>query len=36
VRRFVLTGHTGPVYDAAYSADGTRIVTASKDQTGRV
>ncbi len=28
--------HDGPVYSAAFSADGTRLVTASYDQTARV
>jgi hypothetical protein len=28
--------HTGPVYSAAYSPDGTQIVTASDDQTARI
>ena len=31
-----LNGHTGPVYAAAFSPDGTRIVTASDDRTARV
>ncbi|MBN1205086.1 MAG: CHAT domain-containing protein [Myxococcaceae bacterium] len=32
----VLRGHRGPVRTAALSADGTRVVTASKDGTARV
>jgi len=31
-----LTGHTGSVNSAAFSPDGTRIVTASYDQPARV
>ena len=34
--RDVLTGHTSAVHSAAFSADGTRIVTASYDKTARV
>jgi WD40 repeat protein len=34
--RLVLTGHDGPVNSAAFSPDGTRIVTASDDHTARV
>jgi serine/threonine protein kinase len=33
---FTLYGHTGDVYGAAFSPDGTRIVTGSWDQTARV
>jgi WD40 repeat protein len=29
----VLQGHPGPVNSAAFSADGTRIVTVSEDKT---
>ncbi len=32
----VLRGHTGPVFDAVYSPDGTKILTASDDHTARV
>ena len=32
----VLSGHGGLVYTAAYSPDGTRIVTASSDKTARI
>ena len=32
----VLTGHDGPISSAAFSPDGTRIVTASNDNTARV
>ena len=32
----VLRGHQGPVLSAAWSPDGTRIVTASEDGTARV
>ena len=32
----LLLGHTSPVLDARYSPDGTRIITASIDGTGRV
>jgi TPR repeat protein len=32
----VLSGHAGIVYVAAYSPDGTRIVTASDDKTARI
>ncbi len=31
-----LAGHTGEVYSAAFSPDGTRVVTASDDQTARL
>jgi len=31
-----LTGHTGALYDAAFSPDGKRIVTASADHTAQV
>src|SRR5262249_19027568 len=31
-----LLGHSAPVLSAAFSPDGTRIVTASKDRTARV
>jgi WD40 repeat protein len=31
-----LAGHTRVVYDAAFSSDGRRIVTASQDATARV
>jgi TIR domain/WD domain, G-beta repeat len=33
---FALGGHDGPVYSAAFSPDGTRIVTASGDNTARI
>jgi WD40 repeat protein/serine/threonine protein kinase len=32
----VLSGHTDIVYFAAYSPDGTRVVTASRDHTARI
>jgi WD40 repeat protein/TPR repeat protein len=32
----VLSGHRGAVFSAAYSPDGTRIVTASTDKTARI
>src|SRR5208282_1583497 len=32
----ILIGHTGDVVDASFSADGQRLVTASKDNTARV
>jgi hypothetical protein len=32
----VLAGHTGRLYTAAYSHDGSRIVTASTDRTARI
>jgi WD40 repeat protein len=32
----VLQGHLFPVYSAAFSPDGSRIVTASVDETARV
>jgi WD40 repeat protein len=32
----VLAGHEGPVYDAVFSADGARVVTASDDGTARI
>jgi WD40 repeat protein len=32
----VLSDHTGSVYSAAFSPDGSRIVTASGDRTARV
>ena len=32
----VLSGHEGPVNSAAFSPDGSRIVTASRDKTARV
>ena len=35
-RPLLLSGHTDWVTDAAFSADGTLIVTASKDQTARI
>jgi WD40 repeat protein len=35
-QRLVLFGHSAGVYVAVFSADGTRIATASKDQTARV
>jgi WD40 repeat protein len=31
-----VTGHQGPVFSAAFSPDGKRVVTASADQTARV
>jgi WD40 repeat protein len=31
-----LTGHAGSVSSAAFSADGTRIVTASSDRTAQI
>ena len=34
--RSTLSGHQGPINDAAFSADGARIVTASDDNTARV
>jgi WD40 repeat protein len=34
--RFTLIGHEGPLYTAAWSSDGTRILTASFDETARV
>ena len=35
-QRAVLSGHSGQVFSAAYSPDGTRIVTASLDNTARI
>jgi WD40 repeat protein len=35
-QRAVLSGHTSQVFSAAYSPDGTRIVTASLDNTARI
>ncbi len=32
----VLSGHTDRVFGAAFSPDGTRIVTASLDKTARI
>jgi WD40 repeat protein len=32
----VLRGHEQPVYTAAFSPDGSRIVTASADKTARI
>ena len=32
----VFAGHSGPVYSAAFSPDGTSIVTASDDRTARI
>ena len=32
----VLTGHDAPVWSAAFSPDGARLVTASDDTTARV
>src|SRR5262249_15524651 len=32
----VLRGHTAPVWSAAFSADGRRVVTASEDKTARL
>ena len=32
----ILTGHTDPAYAAVYSADGTKLVTASFDKTLRL
>jgi WD40 repeat protein len=32
----ILSGHTGDVVTALFSADGKRVVTASKDSTARV
>lgn len=34
--RFTLIGHEGPLYAAAWSPDGERIVTSSLDETARV
>ena len=34
--RATLSGHQGPINEAAFSADGFRIVTASDDNTARV
>ena len=34
--RSILKGHEGPVWTAAFSPDGTRVVTASEDGTARV
>jgi hypothetical protein len=34
--RLMLSGHEGPVWSAAFSSDGTRIVTASSDRTARI
>jgi hypothetical protein len=34
--RFALGGHDGPVISAAFSRDGSRIVTASEDKTARI
>ena len=34
--RATLSGHQGPINDAAFSADGSRVVTASDDNTARV
>jgi WD40 repeat protein len=34
--RFVLRGHSSVVWQAAFSPDGARVVTASSDQTARV
>jgi WD40 repeat protein len=31
-----LSGHTDTVYGLAYSSDGTRLATASRDATARV
>jgi WD40 repeat protein len=31
-----LQGHTGPVYSVCFSPDGTRLATASEDQTAKV
>ena len=31
-----LSGHTGPVWSAAFSPDGYYVVTASQDQTARI
>ena len=31
-----LKGHTGGVYSASFSPDGTRIVTGSEDRTAKV
>ena len=32
----LLTGHTGPIHAAGFSADGRRVITGSQDQTARV
>jgi WD40 repeat protein len=32
----ILEGHEGAVFSAAFSTDGTRVVTASNDNTARV
>jgi hypothetical protein len=32
----IILHHSGPVFAAAFSPDGTRVVTASQDQTARV
>ena len=34
--RFALGGHDGSVHSAAFSPDGSRIVTASADKTARI
>jgi len=34
--QLTLTGHTAPIWDAAFSPDGTRLVTASTDTTAKV
>jgi hypothetical protein len=34
--RLILSGHEGPLNSAAFSPDGTRIVTASDDKTARI
>ena len=35
-QQIVLAGHGAPIYTAAYSPDGTRIVTASVDKSARI
>ncbi len=36
VSELVLKGHTSEVVQAGFSRDGSRVVTASWDQTGRI
>jgi eukaryotic-like serine/threonine-protein kinase len=35
-QRAILVGHTGDVWSAVYSPDGTRVLTASTDKTARI